>query len=66
MPKKGKEGRLSTKVPSLEDAKTAVGKAAYAVQHPAKTVAGAVMNSKTVKDTKRAFDISQSLHKNKK
>jgi len=65
MPKKGKEGRLSTKVPSLEDAKTAVGKAAYAVQHPAKTVANAVKNTQTVSNTQQAFRISKALHKNK-
>ena len=63
VPKGGKQGRLSTKA---ENARKAVSKAVDAAEHPAKTVANAVMNSKTVKDTKRAFDISQSLHKNKK
>ena len=65
MPKKGKEGRLSTKVPSLEDAKTAVGNAIDAAKHPAKTVANAVKNTQTVSNTQQAFRISKALNKDK-
>ena len=63
MPKGGK--RLSKMMPNVKDAKKAVGNAAHAVTHPAKTVANAVMNSKTVENTQKAFRISKARNKDK-
>ncbi len=63
MPKGGK--RLSKMMPNAKDAKKAVVNAAHAVTHPAKTVANAVMNSKTVKTTQDAYRISQALNNGK-
>ena len=65
VPKGGKLRRLSTAFPKPENVKNAVGKAAHAVQHPTKTVANAVMNSKTVEHTQKAFKISKALNNGK-